>query len=707
MTFQQRLIVLITGLVVLAVAVVTAALAYTSHAALTARLETDARMTVSLLARGAGQARDIPRDVEQLLGERLVSEATLAAHLVAVAEAAKVPVKPLSDRLKQIAEGGGPDELWITDNRGKAYLHSQPGPDPTFGQDSKAQPRHAAFLGLLNRSPAALVSDAAVEGGRLMKFAGVAGVDRPRIVQVGADVRRLADIAKKAGVDGLVDALLASRAVEAAWLLDRDGRVLARGAVMGETGGGPLSDSGLQTAKAVAATGTGSSSAGGAAVKLVTEGDSLLAFAPVSAGSGSNAAAGVAVVRLPAGEPAAMLRRDLKMGGLLGVAVLALGIVAAVRFSRRQMAPIERLSEAVAAVEAGRFNPFTLNEATERDDEFGRLSRVFRRMAMEANAREETLDAQLLMRSAELETSTEKLAAAEQLIEGEQQAARAVQAHLLPRHLPAGRDSQIFGLMVPAPMVSGDFYDLIEREDGSLLLIAAGVSGGGVPAAFLMLLVRGVIRELARPGVEPAAILAGANERLCSESPFDGFATAFVAVYDRASGTLRHAAAGHRGVFRVLSDGTVESLADIGGPALGVRRGSPYGEGISVLSQDDVLFVCTDGLLKAADPARDPFGEDRLATVLHQGRGLSARDRAEQVVRTVQAHVGHPDGLSGDLVGLVVRRLLPASAAALEAAGVRAGAAPDPAESAAEGDAGGSPDSAADMGATDPQDRPA
>lgn len=671
MTFQRRLILLITGLVVLAVAAVTAALAFTSHAALTARLETDARKTVSLLARAAVQARDIPRDVEQMLGDRLASEATLAAHLVAVAEAAKVPVKPLNDRLKQIAESGGPDELWITDNRGRAYLHNQPGPDPTFGQDAKAQPRHAAYLGLLNRSPATLVSDAAVENGRLMKFAGVAGVDRPRIVQVGADVRLLADIARKAGVDGLIDALLASRSVEAAWLLDRDGRTLARGAVMGESGGGPLSESGLQTAKSVAG-GTGNE------VKLVTEGDALLAFAPVRAGSGpgansaANSAAGVAVVRLTAGEPAAMLRRDLKMGGLLGVAVLALGITAAVRFSRRQMAPIERLSEAVAAVEAGRFNPFTLNEATERDDEFGRLSRVFRRMAMEATAREETLDAQLVLRSAELETSTEKLAAAEQLIEGEQQAARAVQANLLPRHLPAGRDSQYFGLMVPAPMVSGDFYDLIEREDGSLLLVAAGVSGGGVPAALLMLLVRGVIRELARPGVEPAAILAGANERLCSESPFDGFATAFVAVYDRAGGSLRHASAGHRGVFRVLADGTVESLAETGGPALGVRRGSPYGEAVGVLSQDDVLFVCTDGLLKATDPARDPFGEERLAAVLHQGRGLSARDRAELVVRAVQAHVADPQGLSGDLVGLVVRRLLPASAAAIEAAGVRA-----------------------------------
>ncbi len=655
MTFQQRLILLVSGLVILAVAVVTAALAWTTQGALSARIETDARLAAGLLARAATLGRDIPRDVDAMLGERLLSEAVLTAHVVALAEAAKQPPKPIVDRLKQIAEQGGPDEMWITDNKGRAYLHNLPGADPLFGQDSKNAPRHAAYTGLLNRSPATLVSEAAVEGGKLMKFAGVAGVDKPRIVQVGADVRRLADIAKRAGADGLIDALLGTRAVEAAWLLDREGRVVARGAVVGEAGGGPLSDFGTETAKATAAT-------GGEAVRVVTDGNSLLALAPIKAAVGAGASAGavaaVAVVRLPGDEPARMLRRDLKIGGLIGFFVLAFGIYAAVRFARNQMAPVERLSEAVKAVEAGRFNPFTLNEATERDDEFGRLSRVFRRMAMEANAREETLDAQLLMRSAELETKTEKLTIAEHILEEEQRAARDVQTGLLPRQLPAGRDSQYFGALVPAHAVSGDFYDVIELDERRTLLVTAGVSGGGVPAAFLMLMVRGAIRELARPGVAPAAILAGANERLCGESPFNGFATAFVAVYDRVTGGLVHAAAGHRGACRILADGTVDPLTEAGGPALGVRKGAPYGEATTALSQDDALFLCTEGLLRSVDARREAFGEERLIALLQQSRGMSARDRAELVLRSVQAH-GGAEGVAGDLVCLVLRRLLP------------------------------------------------
>ncbi|WP_353860730.1 SpoIIE family protein phosphatase [Azospirillum formosense] len=652
MTFQGRLVLLISGLVTLAVALVTILLAWTTHSAIQSRVEADGRSAATLLARGATLAREVPRDVEALLGDRLLSEATLAAHLVAVMEAGKAPVKAVTDRLKAVADGGGPDEIWVTDNRGRAYLHNIPGPDITFGPDSRAQPRQAPYYGLLNRAPEKVVTDAATEGGKLMKFAGVAGVDKPRIVQVGADVRRLGDIARKAGVDGVLASLLAGGTVEGAWLLERDGRLAAHA-----TGpsAGPLSERAVEAAKAAAAAGeTG----------LLREGDRLTAFAPVPAVAGQGA--GIAVVRLPAEDLSSVVGRHVKIGVLVGLLVLAAGVYGAVRFARSQMAPIERLGEAVAAVEAGRFNPFTLNEAMERNDEMGRLARVFRSMALEASYREETLDAQLLMRTAELETRTEKLAAAENLIEEEQRAARDVQANLLPQQLPAGRDSQFFGLLVPGPAVSGDFYDVIELDERHCLLVVAGVSGWGVPAAFLMLLVRGAVREAAaRSGMSPAAILAAANDRLCGQSPFDGFATAFVALYDRETGTLSHSSAGNRAPCRIRADGSVLTLADAGGPALGVRKGIPYGEAVTRLEQEDTLFLCTEGVLRAVNAQREPFGEERLAAVLHQGRGLSARDRSELLLRAVEAHVG-PGGQTGDIVCLTVRRLLPASELAPE-----------------------------------------
>lgn len=650
MTFQGRLILLITALVTLTVLAITGLQAWTTHAAMSARVEADGRMAAQLLARTATQGRALPREIEDLLGRRLVAEATLTAHLVDALEGAKVnpkTIRAVSDKLRSISESGGPEEIMITDDHGRTYLRSQPGPEITFTPATGAQPGQADFYSLLSRSKKSVVAPAAMDGGRLMKFAGVPGVDKQRIVVVGADMSGLAGVARQTGADGVIDSLLATKQVQAAWLLDHDGRVVERGAVTGQLGGSPLSEESRAAAKAAAASGE---------IGSRLEDGFLVAYAPIK--DLTDRGTGVAVVRLPAQDVGAETARQVKIGLLLGVIALTAGISMAVRFARRQMAPIERLGEAVAAVEAGRFNPFTLNEAMERNDEMGRLARVFRSMALEANAREETLDAQLLMRTAELETTSERLASAEFLIEEEQRAARDVQTSLLPQQLPAGRDSQFHGLLAQGPAVSGDFYDVIELDDRHTILVVAGVSGGGVPAAFLMLLVHGAIREVAaQPGATPASILAGANDRLCAQSPFDGFATAFVALYDRVTGTVRHSSAGNRAPCRVLADGSVEVLADAGGPALGVRRGAPYGEAITLIGADDTLFLCTDGVLKAPNALREPFGEARLAAALQQGRGLAARDRAEVVLRAVEAHAG---GLPGDLVCLAVRRLIAA-----------------------------------------------
>lgn len=651
MSFQGRLILLITGLVALTSAVLSAALIWASDSALKSRFEADGRLTVAMLAHAAVQTQEIPRDLEVLMGHRLISEATLAAHLVASLEAAKVPQRQINDQLRKIAETGGPAELWIADQRGRSSLRSVAGPERlmvgqgiTSGQGGVDE---------LLRGAGPHVGDAVAQAGRIMKYGAVGGVDRPRIVQVGADISGMADIARKVGVEGMIDALLATRQVDAAWLLDREARPLARGAVMGEAGGAPLSEDAISLAKSMTV---------GSPVAVLWEGPYLLALTPLPESASGVMAGGIAAVRLAATDAGRAMSRELKIAGLLSFLALIAALAVAMRFARRQMAPIERLGEAVAAVEAGRFNPLSLNEATERTDEMGRLARVFRTMAMEATAREETLDAQLLLRTAEFETASDRLNTASQILDEELRAARDVQSNLLPRIVPAHRDSQMHALLLPGPVVSGDFYDLIELDERQSLIAVVSVSGAGVPAAFLMLLVRSAIRELARPGMSPATILAGANDRLCGQSPFDGFASMGLLIYDRETGDLRHAQAGNILACLIRVDGTPERLGDAGGPALGVRRGAPYGEATMTLAQDETVLICPDSLLRVVgEEAGDAYGEQRLATLLHQSGNISARERVEAVLRSVSIHAG-ANGLLGDLLCVALRRLLPTSA---------------------------------------------
>jgi HAMP domain-containing protein len=56
---------------------------------------------------------------------------------------------------------------------------------------------------------------------------------------------------------------------------------------------------------------------------------------------------------------------------------------------------VDRVSSAAAAVEAGEFDPKTIEQVATREDELGQLARVFQRMAREVSAREQRLKQEL------------------------------------------------------------------------------------------------------------------------------------------------------------------------------------------------------------------------------------------------------------------------------------------------------------------------
>jgi len=67
------------------------------------------------------------------------------------------------------------------------------------------------------------------------------------------------------------------------------------------------------------------------------------------------------------------------------------------RLARGFERPLEELAEASAALAAGRFNPFTLNEGRERPGPAGSAARAFVDMARVVGDREDAMEAKLVM----------------------------------------------------------------------------------------------------------------------------------------------------------------------------------------------------------------------------------------------------------------------------------------------------------------------
>jgi hypothetical protein len=125
-------------------------------------------------------------DAEDILARHMVGEALLAAHLVAIAERAGMSPEAINAILKDVAERSAIDEFWITDEQGRAYLTNQDF-EFAFDPDPARQPQASAFWPLLEGTEKVVIQDAQKRevDDRVFKYVGVAGVDQPRIVQVG------------------------------------------------------------------------------------------------------------------------------------------------------------------------------------------------------------------------------------------------------------------------------------------------------------------------------------------------------------------------------------------------------------------------------------------------------------------------------------------------------------------------------------------
>ena len=124
---------------------------------------------------------------EMAANEHMVAEAALAAHFVdAALEAGHTPAQ-ISEVLAEVAAETAVEEFWISDENGVVVFSSVAGTEFTFPTDPEAGTQAAPFAALLTGAEEVVMQDPTPRelDGELFTYVGVAGVDQPRIVQVG------------------------------------------------------------------------------------------------------------------------------------------------------------------------------------------------------------------------------------------------------------------------------------------------------------------------------------------------------------------------------------------------------------------------------------------------------------------------------------------------------------------------------------------
>jgi sigma-B regulation protein RsbU (phosphoserine phosphatase) len=201
---------------------------------------------------------------------------------------------------------------------------------------------------------------------------------------------------------------------------------------------------------------------------------------------------------------------------------------------------------------------------------------------------------------------------------------------------------EVFGTMIPAKVVGGDFYDFARLDEYRLGMLIGDVSGKGVPAALTMAQLLAEFR-LSAPGVKsPAELLAKLNEGLVARSQRGMFCTVAVAAIDLRDGRMIGANAGHHPML-VVSDERTASLLDASGPPIGVVPGISWEDERGLILPGETVMFYTDGVVEARSgatrvPGTRPEGEyglSRLERIVRERYPSSPRQLVDAVVGDV------------------------------------------------------------------------
>jgi serine phosphatase RsbU (regulator of sigma subunit)/anti-sigma regulatory factor (Ser/Thr protein kinase) len=229
-------------------------------------------------------------------------------------------------------------------------------------------------------------------------------------------------------------------------------------------------------------------------------------------------------------------------------------------------------------------------------------------------------------------------------LDQQRETALALQNAILgPESLPIGFAVRYQPATSPL-QVGGDWYDVVELDDGRIALIVGDCVGHGLGAATVMGQLRSACRALLLERLSPSAALT-ALDQFAARLPGARCTTAFCAVLSPDTGELVYSSAGHPPPIMVQPDGTTQLLDGAGATPLGIFVDRARPEHRETLAPRATLLLYTDGLVERR---REPLdtGIARAADLVQENRDTALDDLARQVMSRLAPREGYQDDVA-------------------------------------------------------------
>ncbi len=222
--------------------------------------------------------------------------------------------------------------------------------------------------------------------------------------------------------------------------------------------------------------------------------------------------------------------------------------------------------------------------------------------------------------------------------------AREIQERLIPKDIPQVAGAEIAIAYRPCNEVGGDYLDLFWVAPGKLGFVIADVSGKGVAAAMIMVMVRSVFRSVAAGSTSARDTMIQVNKMLARDVKKGIFVSALYGIYDVDSQKLVVVNGGHNPPVLWRHATGAGEYCNVSGMALGLTERPSFDNSITEVVYDlapgDRIMTYTDGVTEAFAANGDMYGEERLLEVFTAQAKLPAQSLIDTVMLDIDKFVG-------------------------------------------------------------------
>ncbi len=194
-----------------------------------------------------------------------------------------------------------------------------------------------------------------------------------------------------------------------------------------------------------------------------------------------------------------------------------------------------------------------------------------------------------------------------------------IQLESLPKNNINDKNVLVSASITSAKEVGGDFYDYFYIDDKHLAIIISDVSGKGIPAALFMMRSKELIKSKLLTNKKLEDVLFEVNNELLENNEAGLFITSFIGVLNVETKSLNFINAGHERPY-LIHENEIKKLDVKSNFILGGIEDFKYESEEIKLSDNDIIFMYTDGLNESINDFNEEFGYARISDNLEKSK---------------------------------------------------------------------------------------